>query len=46
VAGGVSRASTATSCPSGRRTPSSRTTTPFCTRPRATIGHLIKSRTV
>src|SRR5205807_9539534 len=36
-------ASTVTSCPSGRRTPSSSTTTPFRTQPRATIEHhLIK----
>src|SRR5438093_1417721 len=37
MAGG---ASTVTAWPSGRRTPSSSTTTPFCTRPRATMEDL------
>src|SRR3989442_8775670 len=42
VSGGdLSGATTVTSSPSGRRTPSSSTTTPFCTRPRATTEHLL-----
>src|SRR5271157_5242282 len=37
-------ASTVTSCPSGKRTPLSSTTTPFCTRPWETMGNLVQSR--
>src|SRR5271166_3758985 len=37
-------ASTVTSCPSGKHTPLSSTTTPFCTRPWATMRNLVQSR--
>jgi hypothetical protein len=37
-------ASTVTSWPSGKRTPFSSTMTPFCTRPRETMGNLVQSR--